>query len=79
MAQIIRHRKIKIITLEAGEAIADQCSPGDIAISQDDTAGWWTNFIGENGEIDRYDEPFATYNKALWAAKAAAEFQADCD
>jgi len=39
-----------------------------------DASGWWTDFVGENGEVDRYDAPFDSYNKALWAAKAAAEF-----
>jgi hypothetical protein len=76
MATAIRHRNTNIVTLEAGEVIAEQCRPGDIALVQDDE-GWWTNFVGENGEVDGYDAPFDSYNKALWTAKAAAEFSAD--
>ena len=77
MATVITHRKIKIFTLEQDEKILEKCHEGDIAIVKDDQ-GWWTNFVGENNEIDKYDAPFETYNKALWAAKAAAEFEADC-
>ncbi|AEK60334.1 hypothetical protein [Collimonas fungivorans] len=76
MATFIKHRKIKIVTLAADEAIADHCSAGDIALVQDE-AGWWTHFVGENGAIDSYDAPFASYNKALWTAKAAAEFSSE--
>jgi hypothetical protein len=76
MATIIKHRKINIVTLEPGETIAEQCGPGDIALVQD-ADGWWTHFIGKDGAIDSYDAPFATYNKALWTAKAAAEFEAE--
>ena len=76
MPTVIKHRNIKIVTLAAGEAIAEHCSTGDIALVQDD-AGWWTHFVGENGAIDSYDAPFGSYNKALWTAKAAAEFSAE--
>jgi hypothetical protein len=72
MATTITHRNINIVTLEAGETIASQCKPGDIALMQDGD-GWWTNFVGDNGEVHSYDAPFESYNKALWAAKAAAE------
>lgn len=75
MPTIIKHRNIRIVTLEQGEAVMDHCRDGDIAIVPD-AAGWWTDFVGENGEVDRYDAPFESYNKALWAAKAAAEFSA---
>ncbi|HWW06012.1 hypothetical protein [Collimonas sp.] len=76
MATVIKHRNIRIVTLAAGEAIAEFCKAGDIALVQDD-AGWWTHFVGENGAVDSYDAPFASYNKALWTAKAAAEFAAE--
>ena len=74
--KIIKHRGIKIVTLESGETISGQCCAGDIAIVQQDD-GWWTHFIGENGQVDSYDAPFESYNKALWTAKAAAEFDAE--
>ncbi|GAB3542859.1 hypothetical protein GCM10027343_15540 [Noviherbaspirillum agri] len=73
MPTVITHRRINIVTLEPGETIAAHCSAGDIAIVQD-ASGWWTQFVGENGQVDGYDEPFESYNKALWTAKAAAEF-----
>lgn len=74
MATTIRHRNINIVTLEAGDTIENQCRPGDIALVQDND-GWWTNFVGDGGEVDSYDAPFGSYNEALWAAKAAAEFE----
>ncbi len=76
MSTTIQHRRINIVTLQPDESIADQCAPGDIALVPDGD-GWWTNFVGENGEVDSYDMPFDSYNKALWAAKAAAEFSAE--
>ncbi len=76
MSTTIKHRNTNIVTLEQGESIAQQCRPGDIALVQDGD-GWWTNFVGQNGKVDSYDAPFETYNKALWTAKAAAEFEAE--
>lgn len=76
MSTTIKHRNTNIVTLESGESIAQKCRPGDIALVQD-SDGWWTNFVGKNGEVDSYDAPFETYNKALGAAKAAAEFEAE--
>jgi hypothetical protein len=73
MATIVRHRKVNIVILGEGEQIADLCHPGDIAINHADD-GWWASFIAEDGAIDSYDIPYPTYNEALWAAKAAAEF-----
>lgn len=76
MPTIIKHRKIRIVTLKPGETVPEQCRAGDIAIVQDG-AGWWTDFVGEGGAVERYDAPFDSYDKALWAAKAAAEFSAE--
>jgi hypothetical protein len=76
MATIITHRNIRIVTLEPDDTITEHCGPGDIALEKKDD-GWWNHFIGDNGEVDTYDAPFNTYNEALWAAKAAAEFAAE--
>ena len=76
MARVINHRGIRIVTLEPEEAVADFCQEGDIALVEDD-AGWWTHFVGPDGETDSYDTAFESYNKALWTAKAAAEFSAE--
>ena len=76
MARILKHRKVNIIVLEAGEAIGDHCTAGDIAITPD-AQGWWTRFVGPQGQVDSYDEPYASYNEAMWAAKAAAEYGVD--
>jgi hypothetical protein len=73
MATVVRHRKVNIVVLDPGEQIAAHCKPGDIAIV---TAadGWWNHFIAPDGTANGYDRPYASYNEALWAAKAAAEF-----
>lgn len=76
MPHKIKHRKTMIVTLEAGEIIAEHCCPGDIAIVRE-SDGWWTHFVGEDNEIESYDVAFETYSKALGAAKAAAEFDAE--
>lgn len=73
MSTIIRHRKVNIVVLESDERIDSHCRAGDIAIVRDDD-GWWTKFVGAKGQVESYDIPFDSYNKALWAAKAAAEF-----
>ncbi|MYM87324.1 hypothetical protein D0T25_09560 [Duganella sp. BJB488] len=73
MATVLKHRKVNIVVLEQSEQIADNCRPGDIAIITD-AAGWWIKFVGEGGQIDCYGVPYASYNEALWSAKAAAEF-----
>jgi hypothetical protein len=73
MVTVVKHRKVNIVVLDAGEQIGVHCAPGDIAIV---TAadGWWIHFIGSDGAVDSYDRPYPSYNEALWAAKAAAEF-----
>ncbi|NHZ80909.1 hypothetical protein F2P44_16735 [Massilia sp. CCM 8695] len=73
MANIVKHRKVNIVVLAQGEAIGEHCKPGDIAIAAA-ADGWWTRFIGEDGAVDSYDIPYPSYQEALWAAKAAAEF-----
>ena len=73
MATIIKHRKVNIVILAAGEPIATHCGPGDIAICAA-ADGWWTSFVDSDGTVDSYDIPYRTYNEALWAAKAAAEY-----
>jgi hypothetical protein len=72
MPTIIVHRGVRIVTLDAGESIAEHCRSGDIALAPDGP-NWWTHFVGDNGTVDSYDEPYDSYNKSLWAAKAAAE------
>lgn len=76
ISNTITHRGTNIITLESGETVAEHCRAGDIALVQDQD-GWWTQFVGEDGKIESYDTPFESYNKALWTAKAAAEFSGD--
>ncbi len=73
MATVVRHRKTNIVVLEEDEPIAGHCGPGDIAIRAA-ADGWWTSFVAEDGSIDSYDLPYPSYNEALWAAKAAAEY-----
>ena len=72
----IKHRKTTIVTLEAGESIAEHCRAGDIAIVREPD-GWWTHFVGEGGKTESYDIAFESYSQALGTAKAAAEFDAE--
>jgi homoserine acetyltransferase len=73
MPTTITHRRTNIVTLATGETVAAHCKPDDIALVEE-KGGWWVHFVGEDGASDTYDEPYPTYNQALWAAKAAAEF-----
>ena len=76
MATILKHVGVRIVTLQPGDILAAVCKPGDIVL-EEDAAGWWTRFVAEDGSVDSYDAAFPNYNKALWTAKAAAEFQAE--
>ena len=73
MVTIVKHRRVNIVVLADDETIAACCAPGDIAL-QAGEGGWWTSFIGADGKIEQYDQPYASYLEALWAAKAAAEY-----
>lgn len=73
MVTVVRHRKVRIVVLEAGEDLAVECRAGDIGIVSD-SAGWWVKFVGDGGQVDCYGIPYPSYNEALWSAKAAAEF-----
>ncbi|HEY8605638.1 MAG TPA: hypothetical protein VIM12_00830 [Noviherbaspirillum sp.] len=76
MATQTTHHGIRIFTLEEGERILDHCGNNDIAIVQDED-GWWTYFVGEDGEVEGYDEPFDSLRRAQGAARAAAEIMAE--
>ena len=73
MPTTIVHRRINIVTLAHGESMSAYCKPDDIALVPDGN-NWWVHFIGEDGSSETYDAPYESYNHALWAAKAAAEF-----
>ena len=75
MPSVILHCRINILTLAPGEDIPSHCKAEDIALLQDEQ-GWWVHFVGEGGTSESYDVAFGSYNEALWAAKAAAEFNA---
>jgi hypothetical protein len=73
MATVVQHRNVNLVSLKAHEPLAAHCGPGDIAIAVA-ADGWWLHFIGRDGAVNSYDRPYASYNEALWAAKAAAEY-----
>ncbi len=73
MVTVVKHRKVKIVVLAEHELLAEHCKAGDIAILNDGQ-GWWVKFVGDDGQVDCYGEPFPSYNEALWSSKAAAEF-----
>lgn len=76
MATVVLHRKVNIVVLAAHEPIHAHCGPGDIAIVAA-ADGWWNSFVGRDGAINGYEQPYGSYNEALWAAKAAAEYGFD--
>lgn len=78
MATVINHHGVNIVTLDAGDraGVSIVYQPGDIVLEQDES-GWWTRFVNEEGLLESYDIAFESYQKALWTAKAAAEFQAE--
>ncbi|MES2832743.1 MAG: hypothetical protein V4695_12200 [Pseudomonadota bacterium] len=76
MATIINHHGVNIVTMEASDPIGAVYQPGDIVLEQDES-GWWTRFVNDEGLLESYDVAFESYQKALWTAKAAAEFQAE--
>jgi hypothetical protein len=76
MPTIIRHRKVNIVVLSEEELLLDFVKPLEIFIVPERDM-WWTHFVDKDGSVDSYDAPFPTYNQALWAAKAAAEFGLD--
>jgi hypothetical protein len=73
MPTLLRHRKLTIVVLAEGERLIDFAKPLQIVIVPEHDK-WWTHFVASDGSVDSYDVPFPTYNQALWAAKAAAEF-----
>jgi hypothetical protein len=75
MPGLIKHRGIRIVTLEPGDALAEHARPGDIMIEQG-SDGWYLRFIADDGSVESYEDPFDSHIKALWSAKAAAEYQA---
>lgn len=75
MPGLIKHRGVRIVTLEPGDTVAQHARPGDIMIEQRD-AGWFLHFISDDGSVDSYEDPYDSHIKALWSAKAAAEYQA---
>jgi hypothetical protein len=75
MPGLIKHRGVRIVTLEPGDMVADHARPGDIMIEERD-GGWYLHFIADDRSVDSYEDPFDSQTKALWSAKAAAEYQA---
>jgi hypothetical protein len=73
MVTVVKHRKVNIVVLAEHEQLGEHCKAGDIAILSDGQ-GWWVKFVGDDGHVDCYGEPFPSYNEALWSSKAAAEF-----
>lgn len=73
MVNVVQHRKVNIVELNADEPIREHCRPGDIALVAG-ADGWSLHFLTADGAIDGYDKPYASAKEALWAAKAAAEF-----
>lgn len=78
MPGLIKHRGVRIVTLEPGDTVAAHSRPGDIMIEQR-AEGWFLHFISDDGTAESYEDPYDSHTKALWSAKAAAEYQASSE
>lgn len=73
MATMITHHGSRIFLLDEEETVMDHAGPNDtVVVRRED--GWWVYFVSESGEVEGYDEPYASQSRAVGAAKAAAEF-----
>jgi|HubBroStandDraft_4_1064222.scaffolds.fasta_scaffold50756_8 hypothetical protein len=70
MTTRIAHAGQEIIVLDAGQTVANQCSPGDIAIVPD-SRGHFVYFVGADGEVTGWDEAYATAEDAVKAVQNA--------
>lgn len=72
MAKRIPFGTNEIVILEAHEAILNQCSEGDVAISLFDGegSGYGVTFVGKNMQLDGWDAPFDTIEEAVETIKS---------
>lgn len=68
MTTRIVHAGQEIVILDDGQTIAHQCSPGDIAIISEDSK-YFVCFVGADGGIDSWNEPYDTAIEAIEAIK----------
>lgn len=69
MAKRIKHGENEIVIIESHETIMNQCSEGDVAISEFD-GGYGVTFVGKNMQLDSWEGAFDTAEDAIEAVKS---------
>ncbi len=69
MAKRIQHGENEIVILESHETIMNQCSEGDVAISEFD-GGYGVTFVGKNMQLDSLEGVFDTAEDAIEVVKS---------
>ena len=72
MPTFVQHNNINIVTLYRDDDLAVHCQPGDVALKQEGDH-WMTYEVRDNGQVTAAGFPCESYDKAMEAAKAAAE------
>lgn len=56
-----------ICVLDDHETVLNQCDAGDAAVKFEEGVGWWVYFVGADGEVNGWDDPYATADEAVTA------------
>jgi hypothetical protein len=68
MAKRIPFGSNEIVVLDAVETILNQCSEGDVAITEWD-GGYGVTFVGKNMELNSWEGAFETVEEAIQAVQ----------
>jgi len=72
MPTFVQHNNINIVTLYRDDEIAEHCQPGDVVLKQEGDH-WMTYEVRASGQIATVGFPCESYDKAMEAAKTAAD------
>lgn len=72
MPTFIQHNNFNIVTLYRDDDIAQYCQPGDVVLKQE-SDHWMTYEVRSNGQVAAVGFPCEDYDKAMEAAKFAAD------
>jgi hypothetical protein len=65
----IAHAGHEIVVVDEDQTIANQCSPGDTAITKRE-GGYVVSFVGEDGEVNSWEDVFDAVEEAIHAIKS---------